>query len=34
MTLTPIQRIVITQAPFFMGVSKNDIEFGGIMFNN
>lgn len=34
MTLTPIQKIAITQAPFFVGVSKNQIEFGGIFLNN
>ena len=25
MTLTPIEKIVITEAPFFVGVSKNEI---------
>jgi hypothetical protein len=34
MTLTPIEKVVITEVPFFIGVSKNEIEFGGIFLNN
>jgi hypothetical protein len=34
MTLTPIEKVVITEVPFFIGVSKNEIEFGGVFLNN
>ena len=34
MTLTPVDKIVLTEAPFFVGVSNNEIEYGGIFLNN
>lgn len=34
MTLTPIERIILTEAPFFVGVTRNEIEYGGIFLNN
>lgn len=30
MTLSPIQKLVVTEAPFFIGVTKNTIEYGGL----
>jgi hypothetical protein len=34
MTLTPLDKLIITEAPFFVGTSKNELEYGGIFLNN
>jgi hypothetical protein len=34
MTLTPIEKVSIAEAPFLVGVSKTEIEFGGVFLNN
>lgn len=32
MALSDIQKIVITEAPYFVGITKNSIQYGGLLF--
>lgn len=33
MTLSQIQKVVITDAPYFIGITKNNIEYGKLIFS-
>lgn len=33
MTLTNIVKIAITEAPYFVGITKNTIQYGGLLFS-
>lgn len=33
MTLSDIVKIAITEAPYFVGITKNSIQYGGLLFS-
>ena len=32
-TMSDMEKIVVTEAPYFVGVTKNSIRFGGLQFS-
>ena len=33
MALSDIEKIVLTEAPYFVGITKNSIQYGGLLFS-
>jgi hypothetical protein len=33
MALSDIEKIIITEAPYFVGITKNSIQYGGLLFS-
>lgn len=31
--LSDIEKIIITEAPYFVGITKNSIQYGGLLFS-